>query len=246
MKFQVFVITAILAVMGQNLDSLYKDVDGILLISNLDGSKEYRVNKELEDSGFITASTFKIPNTLIGLETGTIDSSVIFAWDSITRGYEPWNQDHTLSTAFNQSCVWCYQSIAEQLTDSVYLDFLNRFSYGNEKTGDTLTTFWLNGDIRISVNQQVDFLKRFYRCELPVEKKYVNLLKEIMIIEQTDSYTLRAKTGWADENGWFVGYLESNGSVWFFANYIKITDKSLLALRKDLLMKSFKKLAIIK
>lgn len=245
MRIMMTLLTMMTALMGQSLDSLFGNTEGTLLISSLDDSTEFRVNSNLGDSAYIPASTFKIPHTLIALETGVIDSSTIFEWDSLSRSYEPWNQDQNLTNAFNRSCVWCYQTIAEELSDSIYLDFLRRFDYGNQITGDTVTTFWLNGDIRISVNQQVDFLKRMYRNELPVDSTYIDLLKNVMIIERNDKYTLRAKTGWSGEDGWFVGYFEVDNSVWFFANHIRITNNDQLALRKSLVMDAFRELGII-
>jgi beta-lactamase class D len=245
MKITVLILSIVTILIGQNLDFLYEGIEGSLLISSLDGSKEFHVNKELLDSGYIPASTFKIPNTLIALETRIIDSSTIFEWDSITRSYKLWNEDQNLTNAFNRSCVWCYQQIAEQLSDSIYIQFLKSFEYGNKQTGDSITTFWLDGDIRISVNEQVSFLKRLYNNDLLIKPQNISRLKEIMINESNDRYILRGKTGWAGEVGWFVGYLEVNNSVWFFANQIKITDNSLLPLRKSLVLDSFKKLTIL-
>ncbi len=245
MKIGMILLTTMTILMAQNLDSLFGSSEGTLYISSLDGSQEFRVNAEDGDSGYIPASTFKIPHTLIALETGVIDSSTIFEWDSVSRSYEPWNQDQNLTNAFNRSCVWCYQTVTEELSDSIYLDFLKRFNYGNQITGDTLTSFWLNGDIRVSVNQQIDFLKRMYQNDLPVDTNAIELLKNIMIIESNDKFILRAKTGWSGEDGWFVGYLDTDDSVWFFANHIKISDNSQLALRRSLVMDAFRELRII-
>ncbi len=246
MKKGLLVLTLLSMVLGQKLDTLYKDIEGVLLISSLNGAETFTVNDSLLKRGYLPASTFKIPHTLIALETGLIEkSSDIFAWDSVDRAYEPWNRDHTVETAFKKSCVWCYQQLAEQLSDSVYLSFLKKLEYGNELTGENLTNFWLDGDIRVSVHQQVDFLKRIYSGTLPVSQKNINLLKDIMIIEQTSEYTLRGKSGWAGENGWFTGYLETQKDVWFFANRIRIRDKSQLALRKGLVMKSLRNVGIL-
>jgi beta-lactamase class D len=48
----------------------------------------------------------------------------------------------------------------------------------------------------------------------------MDLVKDIMVREQTPDYTLRAKTGWLTSSkpqiGWFVGYLEQNKNVYFF------------------------------
>ncbi len=45
------------------------------------------------DSVYVPASTFKIVNAMIGLETGRVkDDSVVIPWDGIER-QEPWNND---------------------------------------------------------------------------------------------------------------------------------------------------------
>lgn len=93
MRIMMILLTMMTALMGQSLDSLFGNTEGTLLISSLDDSTEFRVNSNLGDSAYIPASTFKIPHTLIALETGVIDSSTIFEWDSLSRSYEPWNHD---------------------------------------------------------------------------------------------------------------------------------------------------------
>lgn len=60
--------------------------------------------------GFLPASTFKIRNTLLGLETGAMrDTSEICRWDGVTRSLPAWNQDMSFAQAFRVSCVPCYQ-----------------------------------------------------------------------------------------------------------------------------------------
>jgi len=72
-----------------------------------------------------------------------------------------------------------------------------------------------------------------------------------MINEQTNDYTLRAKTGWgtiADTDiGWFVGYLENKDNVYIFATCVqsKNPDDSFVKCRKEITMKIFKELGLI-
>ena len=50
----------------------------------------------------------------------------------------------------------------------------------------------------------------------------------MLIVELGDDYVLRAKTGWGgsgdQEVGWYVGYLEKENDVYFFATNIAIKN----------------------
>jgi beta-lactamase class D len=84
--------------------------------------------------------------------------------------------------------------------------------------------FWLDGAIRITAKQQIGFLQKLYFNRLPFsqESMDMDIVKEITIRDKTKDYTLHAKTGWAISIGWYVGYLEREGNVYFFAMNIDI------------------------
>jgi beta-lactamase class D len=124
-----------------------------------------------------------------------------------------------MALAFRVSCVWFYQELARRIGERKYLQYLRRLKYGNRRTGSDVTTFWLEGDLRISAVEQIAFLKKLVKEELPFSKEHLRILKKIMIVEQTSLYTLNAKTGWTGRNGigWYVGYIEAKGTIWLFA-----------------------------
>lgn len=225
-------------------------VKGTMVISSLDGKTEYVHNQKRAEKRYLPASTFKIPNTLISLDEGAIaDEKEIIKWDGKDKGWDRWNKDQSLETALPISCIWFYQELARRVGNTKYLSHLARLNYGNKMTGTELTTFWLVGDIKISPMEQIAFLKRLYKDELPYRKTHLQILKTIMVVEQTPQYTIRAKTGWAARiehpHGWYVGYAESNGQVWFFALNIEIEKKSDAAYRKEIVMKALKLKGII-
>lgn len=243
------IISSSAAANDEDISKLYTAVgiEGTLLIQSLDGRIEYQHNASKIDEPYIPASTFKIPNTLIALEEGVIkDQFETIKWDGVKRQYEPWNEDQTLATAFSRSCVWCYQRFSIKIGDTKYKQYLGDFDYGNRQTGLDVSTFWLDGDLRVSVREQVNFLRKVYLEQLPIKHRNFEILKDIMLSEETADYKLRVKTGWQDEHGWYVGYIETEGNVWFFANHIKIKSPSDLDFRKDLTMKSLKIKGIIK
>ncbi|MES9944543.1 MAG: penicillin-binding transpeptidase domain-containing protein [Candidatus Thiodiazotropha sp.] len=223
-----------------------KNITGSIVIESLDGEFSYKYNSD-NNEAFIPASTFKIPNTLIILEEGLIkDQFEVIKWDGVKRAYPPWNQDHTLKSAFQYSCVWCYQRYAAMLSDEKYRSYLKHFNYGNQITGKDITSFWLDGDLRISVNGQISFLRKVYDEDLPIHEKHIKTLKNIMLSENNDHFKVWAKTGWSGKSGWYVGYLIADNSVWLFSNHIEINSRADLKYRKELAMESFKALNILK
>jgi len=248
--FTILTLTATLTNAAQlMLEPLYQaaGVEGTLMIQSLDGKQEYAHNAHDVTTGYIPASTFKIPNTLIALEKNIIrNADDPIPWDGVQRGYAPWNQDQTLASAFKVSCVWCYQRFARKIGPSTYPVYLQAFQYGNQKTGSDVTTFWLEGDLRISVRQQIAFLRKVYNQSLEmIQPRNYQVLKEIMLMEDNDSYRLWAKTGWQGKDGWYVGYLQDDAGVWLFAHHLHIASEADLPLRRELVMKAFRQLNII-
>ncbi|MEJ2669053.1 MAG: penicillin-binding transpeptidase domain-containing protein [Gammaproteobacteria bacterium] len=235
-------IYAVESQIESQIESLYKanHVYGSILIESADGKQRYQYNVNNKES-FIP-----IPNTLILLEEGLIkDSSEVIAWDGVEREYAPWNKDQTLKTAFQYSCVWCYQRYSKMVGDTKYHKYLRDFDYGNQLTGNDITRFWLDGDLRVSVRDQISFLRKLYSENLPIQKKHIETLKNIMLSESDSQMKIWSKTGWSGKDGWYVGYLVVNKQTWFFANHIEIKQNSDLVLRKKLTMEALRILNIV-
>lgn len=221
---------------------------GAMVISSRDGRTTYIHNEERARTRFVPASTFKIPNTLIALEVGAVASEkVAVKWDGRDRGVPDWNRDQSIETAFPSSCVWFYQELARRVGEDRYAAYLPGLKYGNEQAGPELTTFWLEGDLRISATEQVAFLKRLYVGAFPFRRSSYELLTRIMVVEQTPAYTVRAKTGWApgSQVGWFVGYVEAGETAWFFATNIEMARIEDAPLRQDVTRAALKLKGII-
>ncbi len=231
----------------KKIEDIYKlnNINGSILIESADGKVKYQHNVN-DKEAFIPASTFKIPNTLIILEEGLIkDQFEVIKWDGKEREYTAWNKDQTLKSAFQYSCVWCYQRYATQVGDKKYHTYLRKLDYGNFLTGSDVASFWLNGDLRISVKDQINFLRKVHAEELPIQKRHIKTLKNIMLSKENKNYKIWSKTGWSGKDGWHVGYLVTDNQTWFFANHIEIHKNSDLEFRKKLTMETFKILNII-
>jgi beta-lactamase class D len=175
---------------------------------------------------FVPCSTFKIPNSLIGLETGVIaDADFVIKWDGVKRWREDLNRDHNLRTAMRDSVVWYYQELARRVGREKMEDYIRRLAYGNQDISGPIDEFWLNGPLRISADEQVGFIDRLRRGELPFSKRTLDIVRDIMTLEQKDEWTLRGKTGTqgapgrAGKNvlGWFVGWTEAKDRTRVFA-----------------------------
>ncbi|HMB96817.1 MAG TPA: class D beta-lactamase [Tepidisphaeraceae bacterium] len=188
------------------------------------------INPSRTDEMFLPASTFKIFNSMAGLETGVLqDENSVIKWDGVKRTPEIWNRDHTLQSAIQVSCVPYFQEVARRIGHDRMQHWIDAVGYGNQNIGGKIDEFWLDGDLRISARQQVQLLVRLYKNDLPFSQRTMDIEKKILINEQTPQYTLRAKTGWAQrispQVGWWVGWVErSDGSAYFFAMNIS-TDK---------------------
>lgn len=227
----------------QHFDNL--GVNGSIIIYDLDRDRFYEHNPSRNSTAFLPASTYKIPNSLIALETGVIkDDVAVLTWDGIERGLpdspiKEWNQDLNIRLAFKYSAVWFYQVLARRIGHQRMQDFVNQIQYGNQNIGteEDIDRFWLSGELRITPQEEIDFLRRLYQNDLPFDRRTIDLVKDIMIAEQTPDYVLRAKTGWAasvtPNIGWYVGYLEQNDNVYFFATNLNMNSETNPAFRLE-------------
>lgn len=210
-------------------------VEGSIIIYDLKNERFSEHNPQRNITAFPPASTFKILNSLIALETGAIaDEIAVLTWDGIEREIPQWNRDLNMKEAFKLSAVWFYQVLARRVGYARMQEWVSKAAYGNQKIGDRedIDKFWLDGELRISPEEQIQFLRRLYDNKLPFSEKSIAIVKDIMINEKTPEYTIRAKTGWfgfgndAIANiGWYVGYVETGDNVYFFATNIDIRDE---------------------
>lgn len=204
-------------------------------------------DKERCKQYFLPASTYKILNSLIALETGAIkDENEVIPWDSVNRQYDKWNMDQTLRTAIKYSAVWAYQELARRIGEKRMQFYIDTVKYGNCNISGGVDQFWLNGTLRISPLEQVEFLKRLYSDDLPFSKGNLDIVKDIMINDKTAGYILRSKTGWAENIGWYVGYLEEGEGVYFFANNIIIVNEEDAKARTEIVKDIFRSMNLLK
>ena len=182
------------------------------------------------DSSFLTASTFKIVNSLIGLQTGKISSdSMVIKWDGIKRSVDAWNKDLTMYEAFRVSAVPYYQEVARRIGKDTMQAWLDTLGYGTKKITSRIDSFWLDNSLKITPDEELGLVKRLYFDQLPFYKYNQEIVKRAMLFENNSNYKLSYKTGWAfnekgDNIGWMVGWIEENQHPYFFVLNIQSPD----------------------
>jgi beta-lactamase class D len=181
------------------------------------------VNEARAKQRFLPASTFKIPNALIGLEVGSItDENEVFHWDGKPKPYPAWERDQTLDSGMRDSVVWMFQEVARRTGRARMREWLDRLEYGNRDISGGIDLFWLQGGLRISAMEQVQFLYRLAEGRLPATQRSQRLVRNAMLFEKTRDYSLYAKTGSSggtrEPVEWWVGWVEKKGRpVAYFA-----------------------------
>ncbi len=207
------------------------NLEGSFALFDANSNETVLVNESQFHQEFSPASTFKICNSLIGIETQVIkDKNFVIKWDSTKHSRPAWNQDQTLQMAYKNSTVWYYQELARRVGKEKMNYWLKKSLYGNMDTAGGIDKFWLSGALRITPSQQIDFLKRLNNYELPFKKESINEVKQIMIAKDTLGCLIRAKTGWNDNDsamvGWYVGYIEKGNKTYYFVNCVQTKNKN--------------------
>lgn len=260
MKFKLFLITLFLfcfpidAYSTEFIDfeKYFSDYKGCFVLYDMKNDTYLIYNKEQAEKRISPCSTFKIFNSLVGLETGVIkDENFVIKWDGVKINFgENWNQDHTLKSAIKYSVLWYYKELARRVGEEKMLYYLNKADYGNEDISGGIDNFWLRSSFKVSAFEQINFLKKFINYNLPFSKRSVDIVKDIIILDKNDKFVLRGKTGSGYENkkwilGWFIGYLETDGNTYIFAVNMEGEDDASGANAKKITYEILKELNLI-
>lgn len=219
--------------------ALWNNGNGQFTIYNL---SRYR------DSSFLPASTFKIVNSLVGLQTGKISGeNMIIKWDGVVRPNPQWNKDLSMYQAFRVSAVPYFQEVARRIGKDTMQFWLDSLSYGSKKINGPVDSFWLNNSLKITPDEQLGLVKKLYFDKLPFYVSYQETVKKAMLFEDKPEYKLSYKTGWGvtengNQLGWVLGYIVENRHPYFFVLNIESPDKNIdmvtvrMKILKDILM----------
>ncbi len=172
---------------------------------------------------YVPASTFKIPNTLIGLVTGAVkDVDEILPYKGPSPAFmKAWEKDMGLREAIAISNLPIYQELSRRIGLERMREQVARLDYGNKDVGDTVDAFWLKGPLQISAIEQARFLARMAQDTLPIPPGILKSVREIVRVDQGPGWSLHAKTGWLNAPGegvgWWVGWVQKEGRTTAFA-----------------------------
>ena len=185
------------------------------------------VDRRRAEQRLIPASTFKIPHSLIALETRVIeDEDEVIPYGGQPQPFPEWEQDMNLRDAVRTSNVPVFQTLARRIGAERERRWVNRLHYGDREIGTVVDRFWLDGPLEISAVEQTRFLSRLARQQLPASKHNQLTVRDLLKVEEKDGYALFAKTGWGMSTepgiGWWVGWVERGDDLYTFALNIDI------------------------
>ncbi len=213
-----------------SLGKYFEGYEGAFALYDIQKGTWIRFNEVRCDERFSPCSTFKIPNSLIALDSGVVkkvDDTI--KWDGVDRHSSEWNRDHSMRTAFAESVVWYYQRVARDVGEERMNSYIKKLHYGNEDISGGIANFWLGSSLKISANEQATFLEHLLAGDLPFSKSSLASVKNIMKIDERDGIVFGGKTGSAMTDhkrslNWFVGYIAGGPAQYVFATNISGDD----------------------
>ncbi|MDQ2070655.1 class D beta-lactamase [Natronospira bacteriovora] len=234
------------------IEGLFRDAEatGTFVLLDAGTGKLTGYNRSRAKTRFVPASTFKIPNSLIGLSAGAVKSvDEVLPYGGQTQVIKAWEMDMGLREAITMSNVPVYQELARRIGVDSMRDNLANLNFGNNDIGARVDRFWLDGPLQISAIEQASFLSRLARNQLPVSAEVQSAVREIVLLEQGEGWRLYGKTGWENAPepgvGWWVGWVEKEDNLFPFAMNMDIHQASDAGKRVELGMASLKALGVL-
>ena len=198
------------------------EVEGTFVLYNPSAQTVMGYNHKRAEKQFFPASTFKIANTLIGLESGAVKSvNDILPYGGQPQPIKAWESDMSLKEAIKVSNVPVYKELARRIGLKPMQAAVTSLNYGNKEIGEKVDEFWLDGPLQISALEQTWFLAKLAKEQLPVSKSAQQAVKEIIKLESNANWALYGKTGTSAKNSppinWWVGWVEKGNTIYAFA-----------------------------
>ncbi len=210
-----------------DLSSDFNEYKGSFVLYDANNDAWTIYNKDAALEQITPNSTYKIYDALLGLESGIITPEYSkMTWNGENYPFDAWNSDQDLSSAMHSSVNWYFQNIDNIVGMDNVKSYLQEISYGNQQTSNDTALYWTDFSLKISPIEQVELLKKFYHNTFGFSNNNINAVKDAILIASTPDGTLSGKTGTGrvdgqDTNGWFIGYIEKPGHVYYFATNIQ-------------------------
>lgn len=239
---------------SSEIEELFKaaHVQGTFVLYDVEADQFVGYDRVRAETRFVPASTYKIPNTLIGLSVGAVDNvDEVLPYGGHHQPFKAWEKDMGLRDAIAISNIPIYQELARRIGPERMREGISKIGYGNQDIGPntSIGTFWLVGPLKISALEQTKFLAKLAKETLPFSQDQQKKVREIITLEQGDNWKLYGKTGWENAPGagigWWVGWVEKGNRIYPFALNIDIREASDAAKRLELGKASLKALKIL-
>lgn len=227
-----------------------ENVTGTFVLYNPKTDTYVGHNAERAKVRYIPASSYKIAHTLIGLSVGAVFSvDEVLPYGGKPAYLKIWEKDMSLRDAIKISNVPIYQALARRIGPDAMKEGLAKLDYGNQQIGQKIDQFWLEGPLEISAIEQVNFLDKLAKVELPFLKMHHRAVADITALEQTDDYTLHAKSGLTSSSGgigWWVGWINRDDVNYPFALNIDVMGDQDVSKREAIAKAALKVLGLMK
>jgi len=207
-----------------DLDGVFAEngVAGTFVLHDVASDRLTLVNAKRAATRLVPASTFKVPNSVIALETGVVkDENEIIPYGGRPQPFKQWEKDMSMREAIALSAVPIYQELARRIGLERYKVWLARLDFGNQQTGTIVDTFWLDGPLEISAIEEARFVARLAEGKLDASARAQSIARDIVRLESREGKVLYGKTGWRFSSnpnlGWWTGWVEANSKLTAFS-----------------------------
>jgi len=172
-----------------DLDAVFAEngVAGTFVLYDVATDHFTLINAERAERRLVPASTFKIANTIIALETGVVkDENEIIPYGGQPQPFKTWEKDMSMREAIALSAVPIYQELARRIGLERYREWLPRLDFGNRQTGTIVDTFWLDGPLEISAVEEARFVARLAQQKLDASIRSQSIARDIIRLESRD------------------------------------------------------------
>lgn len=233
-------------VVSADLSAFFEGYDGCFVFYDAKREAWTIYNETLASLRVSPDSTYKIYSALCALENGSISpASNSMEWNGHAYPIGQWNQNQTLSSALRYSVNWYFQELDQNVGMDSLSEFYAKIDYGNQDLSGGINSFWLESSLKVSAIEQVELLQKLYANEYQFAPENIEAVKNALKLSSSGAETLYGKTGTGNRdgknrNGWFIGYVESQGSPYFLLQILETAPMPAEKQPAALLWKSFK------
>lgn len=234
-----------------DIPKLFDEAGKHAVFVTFDGQNDHRYGNDLQraKNSYVPASTFKMLNALIGLQHQKVTTTEVFKWNGEKLSFPAWEKDMTLAQAMQLSAVPVYQELARRIGLDLMRQEIKSVQYGNQKIGQQVDRFWLDGPLMITPEQEAKFAYQLATKQLPFDATVQQQVKDMLYIERRGDTKLYAKSGWGmdvkPQVGWYTGWVEqANGQITAFVLNLEMHDGDDVGERKQLTLDALDKLGL--